>query len=52
MQWWADFLAARAAAIDAMRAEGKSYEEIMRMLNMDPVQVRLIAERPTATPST
>lgn len=39
---WADFLNARARVLEMWRLEGKTPEECVRTLAMDPVQVRLI----------
>jgi hypothetical protein len=40
--WWADFLEARRRAIGVLADEGKSYQEIARILSCDEGQVHLI----------
>lgn len=42
---WGEFLEARANLIDYFAAEGKPVEIIAHELSMDPLQVKLIAER-------
>jgi hypothetical protein len=42
---WTTFLTARAVMIDELHGEGKTFDEISKVLSTDPVQIRLIFER-------